>query len=146
MKNDKNHVEIFTNDSIITLYDGDTPIDFYEVAGIEYEERFYELLQPYEKTEGIAEDEAVIFECVTDSDSGEKLFKPVFDEKLSESIFELYLIAASDFAATDCGGGCSDGGCGGSCVSQNTEVAADMPAKPAAEKPSSTKKTPVKKK
>jgi|GEM_PF-1110450 len=112
MNQEKNHVEIFSEDSIITLYDDQqTPIDFYEVASVEYEEKFYEILQPVERIEGIDEDEAVIFEFNMDEENGEKLFKPVFDEKLLEAVFSLYLQSAADSEMTH-GCGC-EGGCGG---------------------------------
>ena len=51
---DNGAVEIFEEDSTITLFDEENnPIEFYEIASIEYDEKFYELLQPVEKVEGI---------------------------------------------------------------------------------------------
>ncbi|MCL2062611.1 MAG: DUF1292 domain-containing protein [Firmicutes bacterium] len=119
-KNAHDNVEIFTQDSIITLYDDEEkPIDFFEIASVEYEEKFYGILQPVEVVEGIGEDEAVIFEYSVDEEGGEKLYKPIFDEKLLEKVFSLYLTAAADFEASDMsgGGGCGSGcgGCGGGC-------------------------------
>jgi len=114
MQKAQDNVEIFDTDSIITLYDDkESPIDFYEVASVEYQEKFYEILQPVEKIEGIEDDEAVIFEFSTDETNGEKMFKPVFDEKLLESVFSIYLSAAADYETTACGSGCEGGGCGG---------------------------------
>ena len=154
---DLNAVEIFGEDAIITLYnDEDEPIDFFEIASIEHDEKFYELLQPVEKTEGIEEDEAVIFETVTqDAGDDEKLYKPVFEESILEAVFSLYLQAAADFESSGCGseggcgGGCGGGGCSGHAEVPTTEkpVAKKAPAKktPAGDKKPAAKKTPAKK-
>ena len=113
MQDNKNHVEVFNEDSIITLYDDEQKaINFYEVASVEFEEKFYGILQPVDKIEGIEEDEAVIFEYSADEEgSEEKLFKPVMDEKILEAVFALYIQAAADFEAT--GSGCEGKHCGG---------------------------------
>lgn len=113
MNEEKNNVEIFTEDNIITLYDDqDQPIEFYEIASVEYEERFYELLQPAAPIEGIDEDEAVIFEYTVNDDETEKVFKPIDDEELLEKVFELYVSAAADFDATEAQeSGCSPSAC-----------------------------------
>ncbi len=108
---DEGAVEIFEEDSTITLFDEENnPIEFYEIASIEYNERFYELLQPVEKVEGIEEDEAVIFEYEVEEGTTEKIFKPLFDEELLNSVFNVYLRAVSDYSFDDCGCGCSDCG------------------------------------
>jgi len=146
MKNDKNHVELFSEDSIITLYDDqENPIEFFEVAGVEYEERFYELLQPCDKVEGIEDDECVIFECLTDEEGGEKLFKPVLDEKIMDAVFGLYLLAASDMEATACGVGCGGGGggCGDGQVCPSSD-ATGAPIVPAKKANTATKKSAAK--
>ena len=100
-------VEIFEENSVITLYnDKDEPIDFYEIASIEYNEKFYELLQPVGKIEGIEEDEAVIFEYVVEDGSEEKNFIPIYDEELLSNVFEVYLRAVADYSYDDCGCDC----------------------------------------
>ena len=149
-KEQDNHdnVEIFTEDSVITLYDEENnPIDFFEIASIEYEEKFYELLQPVETIEGVDEDEAVIFEYSVDEDD-EKLFKPIFDEELLESVFSLYLAASADFES--CGCGCDSCGHGHDCAhEEHAEKPAKKPAEKSAKKPaekSAAKKQPPKKK
>ena len=115
LEKDNNHVEIFDKDSMITLFDDkENPIEFFEVASVEYEQKFYSILQPVEVVDGIEEDEAVIFEYETNGDSEDKLFKPVFDETLLENIFSLYLSAAADYDTTACGSGC-EGKTGGCC-------------------------------
>jgi len=143
-KQDKNNVEIYTEDSIVTLYDDkDKPIDFYEIASVEYNEKFYSILQPVELIDGLEDDEAVIFEYDTDTDNDEKLFKPVFDEKLLDNIFSLYLQKAADLdgmLSDDGGCGCGSGGCSVSVSKKTTD------GKAAVKKTRTvTKKTPVKK-
>ena len=110
-KNENDNVEIFTDDSVITLYDDENkPIEFFEIASVEHEGKFYEILQPVEPVDGIGEDEAVIFEFATD-EKGEKSFRPIFDEAVLESVFGLYISASADYESCGCGGD----GCGGDC-------------------------------
>jgi len=91
-------VEIFEDDQIVTLYDDNNkPVDFFEVACIEYEENFYVLLQPVEEMEGIADDEVVIFRLDPNpEDEDEDLFVPVEDQKLLEKVFEEFLRKVAD--------------------------------------------------
>lgn len=97
------------NEDIITLYDdNNNPVDFYQVACVEYEGEFYAILQPAEVIEGIADDEAVIFKLQEDpGDSDMDLFLPVDDEKVLEKVFEEFLKAVADESGCDCG--CEDG-------------------------------------
>ena len=104
---DNGAVEIFEEDSTITLFDEvNNPMEFYEIASIEYDEKFYELLQPVEKVEGIEEDEAVIFEYEVEEGTTDKIFKPIFDEELLNTVFDVYLRAVSDYSFDDCGCDC----------------------------------------
>jgi len=120
MKEEDNNVEIFTEDSVITLYDDENaPIDFFEIASVEFEGKFYELLQPVDAVDGIEEDEAVIFEYTVDEETGDKMFKPVFDETLLDSIFSLYLTASADFET--CGCGCDECGHAQECADASDE-------------------------
>jgi len=149
MKKEKpnGEVEIFTEDSIVTLFDDkDNPIDFFEVACVEYEEKFYAIMQPVECEEG-EEDLAAIFEYYAEEGSDEKLYKPISDEDLLESVFSLYLTAAADFEVSS--QGCSCSSCKGSCCRGDGLDAnvSDGGAKVVKEKPkkSTTKKAPAKK-
>ncbi len=123
-------VEIFEEDTIITLYDEEeNPIDFFEIASVELDGKFYEILQPVEAVEGVEDDEAVIFEYELDPKTSDKMFKPVFEEELLNEIFEMYLKAAADYESDcddhcgcgceyedcDCEEDCDDEGCGCGC-------------------------------
>lgn len=113
---DKENVELI-DDDIITLYDDDNkPVEFYQVACVEYEDEFYALLQPVEPMEGLGEDEALIFRLVEQEDGESDLFVPVEDEELLNAVFDEYLRASADEESCcgchDCGDGCDcDGDC-----------------------------------
>ena len=114
MADDK--VQIIDDEEVITLFDEDNnPMDFYEVAVVEYEGELYALLQPAEEIEGIAEDEVLIFrigegEAGGEGDEEEDYFYPVEDEAVQEAVFEEYLCASAD---EECDGDCA--GCGAPC-------------------------------
>ncbi len=112
MADDK--VQIIDDEEIITLFDeDDNPMDFYEVAVVEYEGELYALLQPAEEIEGIADDEVLIFRIDSEEKDGEEdedFFYPVEDEAVQEAVFEEYLRATAD---GDCDGDCA--GCGTPC-------------------------------
>lgn len=92
-------VEIYDDESVIELFDeNDQAVKFTEIASIELDGKFYELLQPVEPMDGIGEDEAVIFEYEDVEDSDERNFTPVFDEELLDRVFNAYLRAASELA------------------------------------------------
>ena len=60
MADDK--VQIIDDEEVITLFDEDNnPMDFYEVAVVEYEGELYAILQPAEEIEGMGEAEVMIF-------------------------------------------------------------------------------------
>lgn len=113
MKNENENVELLEEDEVITLYDdNNNPVDFYEVACVEYESEFYVLLEPVEPMDGIEEDEVIIFKIVEQED-GTDIFQPVESEELLNAVFDEYLKSAADH---DCGCGCddcSDEGCEG---------------------------------
>ncbi len=89
-------VEVFDDDEVITLTDDDgNPVDFYEVACIEYKGDFYALMQPVEPMEGLGEDEALIFK-VREEDEDNDVFEPVYDESVLEAVFNEYLNAMAE--------------------------------------------------
>ena len=102
MEENNGNVEIFEDDSVIELFDeNEQAVQFRELASIELDGKFYELLQPVELLDGIGEDEAVIFEYTEGGTPDERNFTPLFDEKLLERVFNEYLKAVSD-ADCDC--------------------------------------------
>ena len=111
VKNDEN-VELIDEEEIITLSDDEgKPVDFYEVACIEYQGEFYALLQPVEPLEGLADDEALIFK-VTEEDEDTDVFEPVHDESVLDAVFNEYLkaLAEAEEGCCDCDE-CNHGDC-----------------------------------
>lgn len=90
-------------DEVITLYDeNNNPVDFEEVAVVEYDGEFYALLQPVEPMEGLGEDEAIIFKIVQKDEETDE-FEPVTDENVLNAVFNEYLKAEAEFAdGCDC--------------------------------------------
>lgn len=96
-------VQLIDDEEIITLFDDDdNPMDFYEVAVVEYKDELYALLQPAEEIEGIGADEVVIFKIEETEGEEDDFFYPVEDEAIQEAVFEEYLRATAD----DCDGEC----------------------------------------
>lgn len=112
MDNEHDNVEILDDEEKITLYDDDgKPVEFYEVACVEYEEEFYALLEPAEPMEGLEEGDVLIFK-IEEQQDGTDTFMPVEDEELLNAVFGEYLKSAEcDCDCSECGGGCHDEDC-----------------------------------
>ena len=81
--------EFEIQEEIITLVtENGEEVDFIEIAGIEYGEGFYVILQPVELLEGMGEDEALVFEIV-ETEDGNK-FEIVMDDETIDAVFEEY--------------------------------------------------------
>lgn len=77
-------------DDILTLTTPDgEEVEFVEVAAIPLDSAFYAILQPLEPVEGIAEDEALVFE-VSKSVDGEDNFTLIDDDKVIDAVFAEY--------------------------------------------------------
>ena len=78
------------DDGIIVLRtDNGEEIEFVEIASINIDERYFLILQPVEKVEGLDDDEAIAFEVVTD-ENGDDKFNIVTDDDLLTKIFKEY--------------------------------------------------------
>lgn len=114
MKNANENVEIMEDDEIVTLYDDDNePVDFYEVACVEYKDDYYALLEPVEEMEGLEDGDVLIFK-LEEQEDGTDLFVPVEDEALLNEVFDEYMKAVADHEC-DCGCEDCDGDCDGDC-------------------------------
>lgn len=81
--------EFEIQEEIITLVtENGEEVDFIQIAGIEYEDRFYIILQPVELLEGMGEDEALVFEVI-EAEEGNK-FEIVMDDDIIDAVFEEY--------------------------------------------------------
>ncbi|MBQ9716333.1 MAG: DUF1292 domain-containing protein [Clostridia bacterium] len=103
--------EVDFGEDIIQLIneDGDT-VDFYHVATIEFEEKWYVFFEPVEDLADVDEGEVVVFRLETAED-GEDLFVPIEDDEELDRVFEEYnrLIEEEDGCGCDCGDDCTCG-------------------------------------
>ena len=114
MKNANENVEIMEDDENVTLYDDNNePVDFYEVACVEYKDDYYALLEPVEEMEGLEDGDVLIFK-LEEQEDGTDLFVPVEDEALLNEVFDEYMKAVADHEC-DCGCEDCDGDCDGDC-------------------------------
>lgn len=99
----------FIDDEIVTLYDDQgNPVDFYEIALINYEDQSYALLQPTEEIDGIGDDEAII--CRIEEQGDEDLFLPLESEELMQNVFNEYLKAVEEYG-DECDCDCEECNC-----------------------------------
>ncbi|HKL94120.1 MAG TPA: DUF1292 domain-containing protein [Clostridia bacterium] len=73
---------------IITLFNEATEKEeeFYHLATIDVDKRWYIVMKPVEKLPDIEDDEVLIYEILTDEE-GNDYFAPIEDEKLLEKVF-----------------------------------------------------------
>ena len=75
------------NNENIILYDSDDKeTEFEQVAVVDYMEKYYAILHPVTKIEGVEEDEAFVFEINEEDDS----LEIIDDFDLAEKIFDEY--------------------------------------------------------
>ena len=90
MEENNGNVEIFEDDSVIELFDeNEQAVQFREIASIELDGKFYQLLQPVEPLDGIGEDEAVIFR-IDPGEDGEEIFAYIEDDAEWEMVVDTY--------------------------------------------------------
>ena len=78
------------NTANITLYnEKDEPVDFEQIAIIPLNDRVYAILKPVAEVEGVADDEAFVFEVVEDEENGDSL-RLVEDDKVIDAVFADY--------------------------------------------------------
>ncbi|HKL74110.1 MAG TPA: DUF1292 domain-containing protein [Clostridia bacterium] len=86
MNKELKDTQIQEDDEIVTLtYDDGTKEDFYDIAELDYEDKWYIYLQPVNPSVEFDEDEVLIYQMAEDED-GQEVFLPVEDEKLIEKL------------------------------------------------------------
>jgi len=100
--------EVDLGEDIIQLIneDGET-VDFYHVATIEFEEKWYVFFEPAEELADIDEGEVVVFRLETAED-GEDLFVPIEDDDELDRVFEEYNRLIEEGEADECDCGCGE--------------------------------------
>lgn len=76
------------SDPIILYGEDDQEIAFEQIALIPMNERVYVIMQPVELLEGMADDEAIVFE-ITERDD-EPVLSVVLDDEVIDAVFEKY--------------------------------------------------------
>lgn len=86
---DQNNME--EDDDIITLYneERDCDEDFYHLATLDVDEKWFVVLKPVEELPDIAEDEVLIYE-VRDGEDGD-VFVAIEDEALLQKVFDEFM-------------------------------------------------------
>lgn len=84
--NEKTYIE--EDDEIVTLTyaDGGTE-DFYDLAELDFEGKWYIFLTPVNPSEEFPEDEVLIYEMIGEAENEE--FLPVEDEELLDKLIEI---------------------------------------------------------
>lgn len=78
------------DDDVVTLTTAKgEELDFVEVAGINYKDNFYAIMQPVELLDGMEEDEALVFR-VYRSPEGEDKFEVELDDNVIDAVFVEY--------------------------------------------------------
>ena len=76
-------------DNIVLYNENDEPVEFEQIAIIPLENAVYAILKPVKKIEGVADDEAFVFEIVEDEEEGDTIHL-VEDAKLIDDVFAEY--------------------------------------------------------
>ncbi|MCR4660551.1 MAG: DUF1292 domain-containing protein [Clostridia bacterium] len=89
----EDEVEILdeNEDCIMTFEDENGKlIDYVLIAEFPYKEGYYFLVQPKELPEGMADDEAMVFEVIDYEDDEDYVVRPVEDDNLVDEVFAEY--------------------------------------------------------
>lgn len=86
---DQNNMD--EDDDIITLYNEERDVDedFYHLATLDVDDKWFVVLKPVEKLPDIEEDEVLIYE-VQDGDDGD-IFVAIEDEDLLQKVFDEFM-------------------------------------------------------
>ena len=86
---DQNNMD--EDDDIITLYNEERDVDedFYHLATLDVDDKWFVVLKPVEKLPDIVEDEVLIYE-VQEGDDGD-IFVAIEDEDLLQKVFDEFM-------------------------------------------------------
>ena len=111
---DQNNME--EDDDIITLYNEETDKDeeFYHLATLDVDNRWFIVMKPVQKLDDIEEDEVLIYE-IGENEEGNDVFIAIEDEDLLQRVFDEFMAEVEKME----GGcdGCDDEHC--SCCDHN---------------------------
>lgn len=87
---DQNNME--EDDDIITLYNEETDKDeeFYHLATLDVDNRWFIVMKPVQKLDDIEEDEVLIYE-IGENEEGNDVFLAIEDEDLLQRVFDEFM-------------------------------------------------------
>lgn len=77
-------------DPIVLFNEKGEEVSFEQIALIPLEEKIFAILKPMEKTEGVGEDEALVFEVVEGETDDEECLNLVSDMEIIDKVFNVY--------------------------------------------------------
>ena len=91
------------DDDIITLYNQETDKDenFYHLATLDVDKRWFVVMKPVEKLDDIEEDEVLIYEIVENED-GNDVFMAIEDEALLQRVFDEFMAEVEKMEGCEC--------------------------------------------
>lgn len=81
--------DVNNSENIVLYNENDEAVEFEQIALIPLAEKVYAILKPTEKVEGVADDEAFVFEVVENEEEGDSL-RLVDDDKIIDEVFDEY--------------------------------------------------------
>ena len=79
------------SDPIVLFNEKGEEVSFEQIALIPLEERIFAILKPMEKTEGVGEDEALVFEVLDgETEEDEEYLNLVSDMEIIDNVFKVY--------------------------------------------------------
>ena len=79
------------SDPIVLFNEKGEEVSFEQIALIPLEERIFAILKPMEKTEGVGEDEALVFEILEgETEEDEEYLNLVSDMEIIDNVFKVY--------------------------------------------------------
>lgn len=103
------------DDDIITLYNEETDKDedFYHLATLDVDDRWFIVMKPVEKLDDIGEDELLIYE-IAENEDGNDVFMAIEDEDLLQRVFDEFMAEVAKYEESE---GCTEENC--SCCDHN---------------------------
>ena len=88
----KDQMNTNEDDDIIVLYNEETDKDeeFYELATLDVDNKWYIVMKPVEQLPDIADDEVLIYEIIEDKE-GNSNFAPIEDDGVLEKVFNEFI-------------------------------------------------------
>ena len=84
-----NKTIIDEDDEIVTLtFDDGSQEEFFVMAELDYEGKWYSYLVPVDPDEDFADDEVLVYE-IGEGDDGEEVFLPIEDDDLLDKLVEM---------------------------------------------------------